>query len=217
MLALKSNCKQDKTSDGMMVITTGDQDLLQRALEGDEDAFTALYRRRQGAVYRFALQMTGNVVIAEDVTQDVFLELLEHGQRFDPSRGALASFLYGIARNLVFRRLDKDRTSFTSGLSVGQELTEDFAGEEDVLGDLTRRETIEQVRRAVLSLPGVYREVVVLCDLQDLSYDDAAQALDCPVGTVRSRLSRGRGMLAQKLGQNPKQWSVAVRAGESVA
>ncbi len=161
MIALKSNCKQAKTSDGMMVITTSDQDLLKRALAGDEDAFTALYRRRQGAVYRFALQMTGNVVIAEDVTQDVFMELLEHGQRFDPSRGAIASFLYGIARNLVFRRLDKDRMSFTSGLDVGQELAEDFAGEEDVLGDLTRQETIDQVRRAVLSLPGVYREVVV--------------------------------------------------------
>ncbi len=76
---------------------------------------------------------------------------------------------------------------------------ENFACDDDVLGDLTRRETIEQVRRAVLSLPAVYREVVVLCDLQDLSYEDAADALDCPVGTVRSRLSRGRGMLAQKL------------------
>jgi RNA polymerase sigma-70 factor, ECF subfamily len=217
MPALKSNCKQGKTSDGMMVITTSDQELLKQALAGNEDAFTALYRRRQGAVYRFALQMTGNVVIAEDVTQDVFMELLEHGQRFDPARGAMASFLYGIARNLVFRRLEKDRTSFTNGPAVGAELSDDFACDDDVLGDLTRQETIDQVRRAVLSLPGVYREVVVLCDLQDLSYDDAAQALDCPVGTVRSRLNRGRGMLAQKLGQNPKQWSVAARAGESVA
>ena len=91
-------------------------------------------------------------------------------------------------------------------------VAEDFAGEEDVLGDLTRRETIEQVRRAVLSLPAVYREALVLCDLQDLSYDDAAQALDCPVGTVRSRLNRGRGMLAQKLGK-----PAPARAGGSVA
>jgi RNA polymerase sigma-70 factor (ECF subfamily) len=174
-----------------------DYDLLQLALAGDEQAFTALYRRRQGAVYRFALQMTGSVVIAEDVTQDVFMELIEHGRRFDPSRGALASFLYGVARNLVLRRIDKDRTT-SSEAGLEHEI-EDFASIDDALGDLTRRETIEQVRRAVLSLPAVYREVVVLCDLQDLSYDDAAQALDCPVGTVRSRLNRGRGMLAQKL------------------
>jgi RNA polymerase sigma-70 factor (ECF subfamily) len=121
------------------------------------------------------------------------MELIEHGKRFDPSRGALASFLYGVARNLVLRRLERDRAADR------EPEMEDRAGDDDVLGDLTRRETVEQVRRAVLSLPAVYREAVVLCDLQDLSYEDAAAALDCPVGTVRSRLNRGRGMLAQKL------------------
>jgi len=170
---------------------TSDHDLLKRMLEGEEDAFTALYRRRQAAVYRFALQMTGSVVIAEDVTQEVFMELIEHGRRFDPARGALASFLYGVARNLVLRRIEKDRGQ--------QSELPDLASDDDVVGDLTRRETVERVRRAVLSLPAVYREAVVLCDLQDLSYEDAAEALDCPVGTVRSRLNRGRAMLAQKL------------------
>jgi RNA polymerase sigma-70 factor (ECF subfamily) len=162
-------------------------------LGGDEDAFTALYRRRQAAVYRFALQMTGNVVVAEDVTQEVFMALLEHGGRYNPERGTLPSFLYGIARNLVLRRIEKDRAT------EPESAMEDFAGEHDVLGDLTRRETVDQVRRAVLSLPAVYREAVVLCDLQDVSYQDAAEALDCPVGTVRSRLNRGRSMLAHKL------------------
>jgi RNA polymerase sigma-70 factor (ECF subfamily) len=188
-----------------------DHDLLKRMLAGEEDAFTALYRRRQAAVYRFALQMTGSVMIAEDVTQEVFMELIEHGGRFDPSRGALASFLYGVARNMILRRMEKDRAAGRE--SSGDSLTGECAGENDVLGDLTRRETIEQVRRAVLSLPAVYRETVVLCDLQDVSYEEAAQALDCPVGTVRSRLNRGRAMLAQKLGGKAAQ----ARAGESVA
>jgi RNA polymerase sigma-70 factor (ECF subfamily) len=174
-------------------ITATDQQLLERMLSGEEDAFTALYRRRQAAVYRFALQMTGSVVIAEDVTQEVFMALIEHGRRFDAERGTLASFLYGIARNLVLRRLDKDRAM------EPESAIEQFAGEGDLLGALTRRETVDQVRRAVLSLPAAYREVVVLCDLQDVSYQDAAEALDCPVGTVRSRLNRGRSMLAQKL------------------
>ena len=167
-------------------------------LGGDEGAFTSLYRQRQAGVYRFALQMTGSVVVAEDVTQEVFMALITHGRRFDPERGSLASFLYGIARNLVLRkmvlrRLEKDR---------GSELetdVEETACEEDLLEDLTRRETIDQVRRAVLSLPAVYREAVVLCDLQDVSYQDAAVALACPVGTVRSRLNRGRSILAHKL------------------
>jgi RNA polymerase sigma-70 factor, ECF subfamily len=179
---------RDRTSDAM--IDMGEAELLARILAGDEVAFTTLYRARHAPVYRFALQMTGSVVIAEDVTQEVFMALIEHGRRFDPARGTLASFLYGIARNMVRRRIEKDRDT---------ELIGDFAGEEDVLGDLTRRETIDHVRRAVLSLPAMYREAVVLCDLQDLSYDEAAMALECPVGTVRSRLNRGRAMLARKL------------------
>ena len=168
-----------------------DAALLEQALTGAEDAFTALYRRRQGGVYRFALQMTGSAALAEDVTQETFLALLLHGTRYDQARGTVASFLYGIARNLVLRRLDR---------RPGAELEiEECAGPEDLLEDLTRRESIEHVRQAVLNLPPVFREVVVLCDLQDSSYEEAAMALDCPVGTVRSRLSRARAMLARKL------------------
>jgi len=166
-----------------------DEDLLGAARGGDEAAFTALYRRRQGAVYRFALHMSGDAAVSEDVTQEVFLALLEGSGRFDASRGSLLSFLYGIARNLVLRRVEKKPT----------EEADEIATDEDVLDDLTRRETIEAVRNAVLSLPTQYREAVVLCDLENASYEDAAAALDCQLGTVRSRLSRGRAMLAQKL------------------
>jgi RNA polymerase sigma-70 factor, ECF subfamily len=172
-------------------MSESDEKLLGRMLEGDEDAFTTLYRRRQGPVYRFALHMTGSAAIAEDVTQEVFLVLLENGRRFDGSRGPLLSFLYGIARNRVLRRIEKERAA--------EPVVGDYAGNEDLLDDLTRRETVEQVRCAVLSLPAAYREAVVLCDLENTSYEDAAAALECPVGTVRSRLSRGRAMLVQKL------------------
>jgi RNA polymerase sigma-70 factor (ECF subfamily) len=79
---------------------------------------------------------------------------------------------------------------------------EEYARGEDLLDDLTRRETVEQVRRAVLSLPEAYREAVALCDLENTSYEEAAAALECPVGAVRSRLSRGRALLAQKLATN---------------
>jgi RNA polymerase sigma-70 factor (ECF subfamily) len=170
-----------------------DEKLLEQALAGHESSFARLYRSRQSAVYRFALHMCGEAAVAEDVTQEVFLVLIENGRRYDPSRGTLLSFLYGIARNLVLRRIEKDR------LAEPEAVVEEFATEEDVLGDLTRRETIEAVRRAVLSLPAVYREAVVLCDLESASYEEAAAALDCAVGTVRSRLSRGRAMLEQKL------------------
>ena len=101
-----------------------DYELLVGMLSGDEEAFTTLYRRRQGPVYRFALQMTGNVVIAEDVTQEVFMALLSKTAKYDPARGSMASFLYGIARNLVLRRIE-----MTAEI-------EDYAGPEDILDDL---------------------------------------------------------------------------------
>jgi RNA polymerase sigma-70 factor (ECF subfamily) len=177
-------------------MSESDEKLLGRMLEGDDGAFTALYRRRQGPVYRFALHMTGSAAIAEDVTQEVFLALIENGRRFDGSRGPLLSFLYGIARNQVLRRIEKEWPSEPVTAA------EECADSEDLLDDLTRRETVEQVRRAVVSLPAMYREAVVLCDLENASYEEAAAALECPIGTVRSRLSRGRAMLAQKLARH---------------
>lgn len=172
-----------------------DERLLENAVHGDEESFTALYRRRNGPAYRFALHMSGDATVAEDVTQEVFLALLETGKRFDPLRGNLLSFLYGIARNQVLRRIETKRAQ-----GLPQELGDvEDATTGDLLEDLKRRETVEHVRRAVLSLPPLYREVVVLCDLEGTSYEEAAEAINCPVGTVRSRLSRGRTLLAQKL------------------
>ncbi len=167
--------------------------LLRQALAGDEGAFAALYRRRQGGIYRFALQMTGSAETAEDITQETFLTVLRSGARYDETRGTVPAFLYGVARKLLLQRLERDR---------GSDLDSDppeCASDEDILGDLTRQETVEQVRSAVLRLPAAYREAVVLCDLQDLTYEEAAAVLDCPLGTVRSRLNRARALLKQKL------------------
>jgi RNA polymerase sigma-70 factor (ECF subfamily) len=167
-----------------------DEELLVGLQAGDQMAFTLLYRRRQGAIYRFALHMTGSLVVAEDVTQEVFLALLTGRLRFDAARGPLTPFLFGVARNRILKRLRRLKEVYAE---------EDCSIDEDLLGNLVRREAVEQVRRAVLSLPAVYREVVVLCDLEESSYEDAALVLECPIGTVRSRLNRGRAMLAQKL------------------
>jgi RNA polymerase sigma-70 factor (ECF subfamily) len=182
------------TIDGLMdAQLPSDEELLQQMLAGEEEAFAALYRRRQAGVYRFALHMSGSAAAAEDVTQEVFLALMRDAVKFDPRRGTLAAFLYGIARNHVLRSLGRqaDRGS--------QAECEQAAPDADPLGRLTRRETIETVRAAVLSLPVHYREVVVLCELHELDYAQAAAALGCAVGTVRSRLHRARGMLAERL------------------
>ena len=169
-------------------------------LAGDEEALAILYRRRQAGVYRFALQMSGSKTIAEDVTQEVFLFLMRDGHVFDPARGAVGAFLLGVARNLVLRRLRVEQLLAPLGDDPDDDVpmlhaTTDFCP----LDDLTRAETIESVRKAVLSLPPKYREVVVLCELQDVSYVETAEILGCAIGTVRSRLHRARALLLEKL------------------
>jgi len=179
-----------------------DEDLLRQVGAGDADAFTTLYRRRQAGIYRFALQMCGSEGIAEDVTQEVFMTLVaRESQMFDPTRGTLASYLYGIARNQVLRRLEKERHFVAL---VDETMDEGHAtahpvAEHDPLAELARGELIESVRGAVLALPAHYREVVVLCELHEMSYAEAAMVLGCAVGTVRSRLHRARALLVERL------------------
>src|SRR5829696_959131 len=177
-----------------------DSDLLRSMLAGDEEALALLYRRRQGAIYRFALQMSGSKTIAEDVTQEVFLFLMREGHVFDPARGSVSAFLMGVARNHVLRRLRVEQLL----APLGDDSEDDApfvqaSGDLCPLDDLTRAETIESVRKAVLSLPSKYREVVVLCELQDISYAETAEILGCAIGTVRSRLHRARALLLEKL------------------
>ena len=177
-----------------------DSELLRLMLAGDEEALALLYRRRQGSIYRFALQMSGSKTIAEDVTQEVFLFLMREGRVFDPAKGSVSAFLLGVARNHALRRLRMEHLL----APLGDDSDDDApllqpASDLCPLEDLTRAETIESVRKAVLSLPSKYREVVVLCELQDVSYLETAEILGCAIGTVRSRLHRARALLLEKL------------------
>ncbi|MGA2212083.1 MAG: RNA polymerase sigma factor [Bryobacteraceae bacterium] len=184
-----------------------DGDLLRLLSAGNEKAFLEFYRKHQGLVYRFALQMSGRQEIAEEVTQDVFMVVMGSAARYDSDRGSVPAFLYGIARNIVMRALERERPYITKlDESDGGEYAGRLAAEQDVHGDLARNERLETLRKAVLALPPAYREVVVLCDLHERDYSEAASALGCAIGTVRSRLHRARALLAEKL-----------RAGERVA
>ncbi len=184
-----------------------DDTLLLRLKNGDEEAFLILYRRRQAGLFRFALHMSGSMPLAEDVTQEVFLALLREDCGYDPDRGTLSGYLFGIARNLVLRQLERGRSNVALDTDSDDFSQPELAILDDPLLDLTRREGIDALRRAVQALPRRYREVVVLCDLEEVDYADAAVALGCPIGTVRSRLHRARGLLLEKLHQerNPRQ------------
>lgn len=178
-----------------------DDVLLRRAAKGDEDAFTLVYRRHQAAIYRFALRMTGSPWAAEEIVQDVFMILVRDPKKYDVQLGTVSAFLYGVARN----RILKHRQRVPRELAL-EEKNEDGSGNGVVLIDTAtpalwaeKRERTAQVRAAVLELPEEFREAVVLCELQDMSYEEAAAIIGCPIGTIRSRLHRGRALLLAKL------------------
>ena len=168
-------------------------ELLRRARHGDEAAFAQLFGRYQQAIFRFAAHMCGDAA-ADDVVQETFLVVLRRGGKFDTSRGTLSAFLFGIARNVILKQLG-DRYQRPGDIEDAVE----EASYADALESITEQERIEAVRAAIASLPPLYREVVALCDLEDVDYESAASALGCPIGTVRSRLHRARAMLTSKL------------------
>jgi RNA polymerase sigma-70 factor (ECF subfamily) len=165
-----------------------DRDLLRRFSAGDRDAFAQVYRAQNGAVFRFARAMTGDSTKAGEITQDVFVWLIHHPDEFDPERGELGGFLVGVARKLLRRRFSEEQRWVPI--------------EESMLAPVSTRESgfdAELLRLAIAALPERYREVVILCDLECRSYEEAAAIAECAVGTVRSRLHRARALLARKL------------------
>jgi RNA polymerase sigma-70 factor (ECF subfamily) len=186
---------------------TSDDQLLARIAVGAADALSALFRRRQADVYRFALHMSGAASLAEDVTQDVFLIVMRDAARYQPGRSTVTAWLCGIARNCLRQRLEREGR--WESLDDGEDEDGRATVCPDPLSELARSERVAMLRRAVSALPVRYREVVVLCDLEELSYAEAADALDCAIGTVRSRLHRARAMLAARV--------VALREGTAPA
>lgn len=178
-----------------------DDVLLRRAAKGDEDAFTDLYRKHQAALYRFGVRMTGNAWAAEEIVQDVFMTLMREPKKYDPERGPLGAYLFGIARNRVMKHLER----LPREVSLDENNEDGSRGGAAVINAFTpahwveQQERVKQVRSAVQELPAEFREAVVLCELEELSYEEAAQLAGCPIGTIRSRLHRGRALLLAKL------------------
>jgi RNA polymerase sigma-70 factor (ECF subfamily) len=143
--------------------------------------------------------MSGSLAIAEDVTQETFTTLLRDLTRYEPERGALSTYLYGVARNITRSRLRRERRF------VRLEVTEDSEpispSPRDHAAAFEQSQQRMRLRQVIAELPSRYREVVILCCLHGLSYAEVAVILGAPVGTVRSRLSRGRRAIADRLRQ----------------
>ncbi|WP_208277299.1 RNA polymerase sigma factor [Massilia oculi] len=187
-----------------MTLTTEqlDTELLRRVHAGQAEAFTALYRRHQGPLYRYALLRCGSGDAAADIVQEAFMGLLTGRLGYDPLRGQLQHFLFGVARNLALK-LDEARQrhpQLPEPLDDDGDL--DLDAVSDAAGPLARllgNEAAEEVRRALSLLPPHYRDPVILYELHDLSYQEIATVCQVDIGTVRSRLARGRAALAKRL------------------
>ena len=176
-----------------------DTELLRQLRTGTAAAFQALYRRHQGPLFRFATLRSGSPDTAADVVQEVFMGLLAGSLHFDPLRGPLPNFLFGVARKLILKHEHPRQRE--DSLPELDEDDEQEAGSEshEPLARLLSDEVAEQVRRAIALLPPHYRDAVILFELHELSYLEIAEICQVDIGTVRSRLSRGRAAMAKRL------------------
>ncbi len=177
-----------------MTDEAGDE-LMVRIRQGDREAFALLYRRYRPEIYRFAVHFSGCPAAAEDVVQDVFVAVLQDVSRYRAERSGVLPWLLGIARNYA-RRRRSERPLLPLPIDDTPSARE-LAVHDDPLRAILRDREAAALRRALRDLPARYREIVILCDVQDLTYLEAASVLGCAVGTVRSRLHRARARLAR--------------------
>ena len=178
--------------------------LLARIKQGDDAAFAAAYRKHKDAVYRFALLYCGAPAVAADITQDAFLHFIAHPNQYDPTRGTIGAWLCGIARNLARKHFGhREDATDPADLADDARLDDSRVDHDTPLERVLRNEAAEEVRRAVAAIAPHYRDVLILCELSELSYAETAQVCGIDIGTVRSRLSRARAQLARRLAPAP--------------
>lgn len=203
--------RNGKGLDGVTKDSDSDAQLLERLKRKDESAFLSLYDLHHRAVFRFLMHMTGSIETAEELTQEVFVAVLDsicNGSvgRFDPDRGTFEGYLIGIARNLARAEVRRSRRFLaldhlleTPELERMISLVSGKVGSFDPADYVVARSMLEVLYRAILELPAHYREALILCSLEEKNYRDAAAALECSEGTVASRINRAKALLAAKL------------------
>ena len=180
--------------------------LVERALDKDLAAFEKLVTRYQGKIISYAARMLNDQDDAEDVAQEVFVKAY---RSLDSFRGAssFSTWLYRIATNLCIDRVRKRKRSPQQAYSLDEPLDkdEDSGGREvadfsmEPTKNVEREELRQQVRTTVAEMPDKLRSVLVMCDIQGMPYEEIAKVLDCPIGTVKSRLFHARADLARRL------------------
>jgi RNA polymerase sigma-70 factor, ECF subfamily len=180
-------------------LTDDEAGLVDRCRRGDESAWRDLVARHTRRVFGIAYRFVGRVDEAEDLTQDIFVKVFQSLDRYRESDGAFSMWLGTVARNHAidnYRRRREERARKVEDPAVLDAVP---AGEESALRSLERADVARLVHRGLRALPRDLREPLILCDLQGLSYEDAAASLQVPLGTVKSRINRGRIELARRL------------------
>jgi RNA polymerase sigma-70 factor (ECF subfamily) len=184
--------------------------LVRQCMAGDQQAWQQLVVSQHRRIYAICYRFTGSASDAEDLTQDVFLKLYRNLASFDTQKGSFQTWITTLARNLLvdhFRRTRMERTTDSLDASFGAEGDGDGLTMADRLADPrpsqeTHAAGLElkvRIQQALAQLSPELREAVVFRDLEDMDYKEIAQVLRIPEGTVKSRISRGRGELARLL------------------
>jgi RNA polymerase sigma-70 factor, ECF subfamily len=181
-----------------MKLASSDSECMTRLAAGDANALRELYQRHGRALLRFSSAMCRSRQAAEDMVHDTFVALMREPTTFDPSQGSVFGYLCGVLRHRVSRHFRQQRRWVA--LDTDNDTSHPHASDAHCpTDDIARSEITAAFRRAMLELPLQHREVIALCDLEELPYTAVAGILDCPVGTVRSRLHRARALLTIRL------------------
>ncbi len=194
------------TTTPVSVSEMDDHSLLAATKAGDELAFNEIVRRYRNQITNFVYRMIDDYDRAADIAQETMLRVYMNVERYQATF-SFSTYIYRIAQNLAItelrqrkrRRLIPLPTFFSDKDS--EEIEVDLKDEHhiDADEDMIADERQKAVRRAIASLPEKYRAPLVLCDLQEMSYEDISAILDLPTGTVKSRINRARGLLREKL------------------
>lgn len=196
-------------------MTELEEELVQRARQGDLEAFNRLVLAYQGQVYALAYRLLGDAESAADAAQETFLSAFQHIGRF--RKGSFRAWLLRITANFCYDVLRKRRTrpqSSLESLSNHSPETRFPAGEteEDPTVRAEQEELAQEIQRALNTLPPEQRAVVVLCDIEEFPYDQAARTLGISLGTLKSRLSRGRARLREYFCERRELLPASVRS-----
>lgn len=181
-----------------MKLVSSDSECMARLAAGDGNALRELYQRHGRALLRFSSAMCRSRQAAEDMVHDTFVALMREPISFNPAQGTVFVYLCGVLRHRVSRhfRQQKRWVALDMDSDSSPVLASDSHSPAD---EIARSEITAAFRRAMLELPLQHREIIALCDLEELPYTTVAGILGCPVGTVRSRLHRARALLTIRL------------------